>query len=117
MEKQYYCKNRPNPFRNETLIGFELPNTEYATFRIMDLQGRILKSINGILSQGYHEVYFSPLDLENSIRSLILRTQNSSKCIHKEDDSDKIKSSLKPTFFRTTMEPGTKLIFVLAFFI
>lgn len=52
-------QNRPNPFRSETMIGFSLPESQYARLTIYDIQGRSLKVIEGQYGRGYHEVEIS----------------------------------------------------------
>lgn len=50
-------QNAPNPFQSETTIGFTLPIAGPATLKIMDIQGRILKTIQGQYEKGYHQIY------------------------------------------------------------
>ena len=56
-------QNRPNPFRDETLISFNLPKDTLATLTIYDVNGRILKVIKGDFNTGYNEVPLSASDL------------------------------------------------------
>lgn len=49
-------QNTPNPFDQETKIGFVLPSTSSALIRIMDLNGKLLKLVSGEFSQGYNEI-------------------------------------------------------------
>jgi hypothetical protein len=49
-------QNQPNPFKEETLIGFYLPEASFATLTLMDASGRVLKTIEGGFTQGYNEV-------------------------------------------------------------
>ncbi len=49
-------QNRPNPFRMQTIIGFELPESAHATLRILDSTGKVLSSISGDYTRGYNEV-------------------------------------------------------------
>jgi len=55
-------QNKPNPFQNETIIGFELPNASAATLTIMDVSGRILKVVNNNYQKGYHEILIKDLN-------------------------------------------------------
>ena len=56
-------QNQPNPFSNQTLIGFNLPETSFATLTIYDVAGRILKQYTGDFAKGYNEVSVSRSDL------------------------------------------------------
>ena len=49
-------QNRPNPFRQETTIGFVLPEAMTATLTVYDVTGRVLRSIKGDYSKGYQTV-------------------------------------------------------------
>jgi uncharacterized repeat protein (TIGR01451 family) len=49
-------QNRPNPFRQGTIIGFDLPEAGNAELHIFDLNGRLLKTFNGDYASGYNEI-------------------------------------------------------------
>ncbi|MBI5916524.1 MAG: HYR domain-containing protein [Bacteroidetes bacterium] len=49
-------QNVPNPFNDATVIGFQLPEASSATLTVFDLSGRVVKSVSGDFSKGYHEV-------------------------------------------------------------
>lgn len=49
-------QNTPNPFNGETVIGFTLPQTGSVAFRILDMSGRIEKTIHRTFQKGYHEI-------------------------------------------------------------
>ena len=49
-------QNAPNPFSDETVISFHLPTAGKATLRIMDAQGKILKSIRNSYTKGHHQI-------------------------------------------------------------
>jgi len=49
-------QNTPNPFRNTTQIGFELPKATPATFTIYDATGKVVKTIQGNFTAGYHQI-------------------------------------------------------------
>ncbi len=49
-------QNRPNPFNQQTTIGFKLPVAEYASLVIFDISGRTLKVFEGDYIAGYNEV-------------------------------------------------------------
>lgn len=49
-------QNRPNPFRQATTIGFQLPEQTSAVISVFDLTGRKIREIKGDYSKGYHEI-------------------------------------------------------------
>ncbi len=55
-------QNRPNPFHDKTLIGFHLPEDSEATLSVMDETGRLLYTLPGVYSRGYHTI-----PLENTL--------------------------------------------------
>ncbi|MFT6705877.1 MAG: hypothetical protein ACJATF_000701, partial [Flavobacteriales bacterium] len=52
-------QNMPNPFKEETVIGFELPESTKGTLSIYDASGRILKQIDGDFVKGYNSINLS----------------------------------------------------------
>jgi hypothetical protein len=56
-------QNRPNPFKGETVISFQLPESEEGVLTIYDLTGRIVKTIRRSFIAGYNEVALSSTDL------------------------------------------------------
>ncbi|MFK7808261.1 MAG: T9SS type A sorting domain-containing protein, partial [Saprospiraceae bacterium] len=59
-------QNIPNPFANETLIGFNLPESMAVTISIYDLSGRVLKQIEGDFEKGYNAVSVAQDELRGS---------------------------------------------------
>ncbi len=59
-------QNRPNPFNNETLIAFNLPEMTTATLTIYDVAGRVLKQQKGDFNKGYNEITISRAELSGS---------------------------------------------------
>lgn len=49
-------QNRPNPFKAETNISFNLPEASKATLTIYDINGKVLKVIEANYNAGYNEV-------------------------------------------------------------
>jgi hypothetical protein len=49
-------QNRPNPFTNETLISFILPETNSAELSVYDITGRKIYTFKGPFTKGYNEV-------------------------------------------------------------
>jgi Secretion system C-terminal sorting domain/Dockerin type I domain len=72
-------QNRPNPFSNETVISFILPETNSTHLTIFDINGREIYSMNQVFNKGYNEitvpkslikttgVYFYRLQSEKSV--------------------------------------------------
>ncbi len=56
-------QNIPNPFKDETVISFYLPESGAATLSIMDVTGRLLKVYEGEFSEGYNEIGVNRSDL------------------------------------------------------
>ena len=56
-------QNTPNPFRNETLISFNLPKASNARLSIMDVSGRVVRVIEATYPAGYNEVSLNSSDL------------------------------------------------------
>ena len=51
-------QNQPNPFREETTIGFRLPQAGRAILRVYSADGRLVKTVVGNFAQGYNSVVF-----------------------------------------------------------
>ncbi len=49
-------QNRPNPFREETIISFNLPQSGNATLSVCDVTGKVVKTIDQTFEKGYNEV-------------------------------------------------------------
>ena len=49
-------QNTPNPFKAETMIGFNLPEAGEVTLKIFDVSGRILRLIEMDAAKGYNSV-------------------------------------------------------------
>lgn len=49
-------QNSPNPFKDETVISFFLPISGEATLRIMDVQGKLLETIEGTYPKGFNQI-------------------------------------------------------------
>jgi uncharacterized repeat protein (TIGR01451 family) len=59
-------QNRPNPFRESTIIGFELPEAGRAQLSIFDLSGRLLRTYEGEFAKGYHEYTLNRSELNQA---------------------------------------------------
>ena len=49
-------QNTPNPFKNVTTIGFNLPVATTATLKVFDLSGKVLRSLEIEGTKGYNSV-------------------------------------------------------------
>ncbi len=56
-------QNRPNPFNDETTIGFHLPTASEASLKIYDVSGKLLKVIQNNFSAGYNEIRVQKTEL------------------------------------------------------
>ncbi len=56
-------QNEPNPFTTNTIVGFELPLSADATFTVLDVTGKVVKTVNGNFAKGYNEIELSKSDL------------------------------------------------------
>ena len=57
-------QNRPNPFKQSTVIGFSLPTAANVTLTFYDVSGKQLKQINGDFVKGYNEVSLNRNELQ-----------------------------------------------------
>ena len=55
--------NTPNPFNAETVIGFNLPTAGEATFKVMDISGKVLKSVTADYAKGYNQISLNAKEL------------------------------------------------------
>ncbi len=56
-------QNTPNPFKDATIIAFNLPKATHAKITMTDISGRILKVIEEDYEVGYHEISLKRADL------------------------------------------------------
>ena len=59
-------QNQPNPFQNETVIGFNLLEAGEATLTIFDVAGRIIHQVKGAYASGYNQVNISKANISQS---------------------------------------------------
>lgn len=72
--------NKPNPFRERTVIAFTLPEAMQATLFIQDMNGRVVKRIEGAYEKGYHEIVLQADDLSaEGVLIYTLQTPGSAK--------------------------------------
>ena len=73
-------QNKPNPFNETTVVGFELPEIQELSLIIYDLDGKVLKKITKTYSKGYHEYVVKASELGSAgIFYIQLNTQNFSE--------------------------------------
>ena len=67
----------PNPFNSTTRIRFGLPISDMVEIRIFNSMGRLCGiPLSGKLSEGYHEITWSPDNLPSGIYLIELCAQN-----------------------------------------
>lgn len=49
-------QNRPNPFKDETIIAFKLPEDQNITLSVFDVTGKLIHQVNGFYFRGYNEI-------------------------------------------------------------
>jgi hypothetical protein len=59
-------QNKPNPWSNQTIIGFYLPADAPATFTIYDVEGKVLKTIYNQYKAGYNSIILSDRDIPSA---------------------------------------------------
>lgn len=51
-------QNQPNPFNETTTVGFRLPESGRAAFRVFNASGQLVKTVVGNFEKGYNELTF-----------------------------------------------------------
>ncbi len=59
-------QNTPNPFAEETIIGFFMGEAAQATLTLTDISGRIVKTLSDDFAKGYNEIRLKRSDLSAS---------------------------------------------------
>ena len=59
-------QNNPNPFEESTNIGFNIPNSGVVNLTVYDLNGKVLKQVEGDFSKGYNEISVDKSELSSS---------------------------------------------------
>ncbi len=67
-------QNAPNPFRQETYIGFDLPADMYADLIIFDQFGKMVRTFSGNYARGYNRIEIPKETLSNGVYYYTLRT-------------------------------------------
>ncbi|NBC06101.1 MAG: HYR domain-containing protein, partial [Bacteroidetes bacterium] len=75
LEKRFELyQNKPNPFREVTQIGFQLPEAAPATLTISDVHGRIVKQLEIQGVEGYNGVIIERSGLPTGVLRYTVRT-------------------------------------------
>ena len=67
-------QNTPNPFRDQTVIGFVLPEAASARLTIYDVSGKQVKLVSGDYEAGYNEISLNKTDLAEGMLYYQLET-------------------------------------------
>ncbi|MEM9917485.1 MAG: HYR domain-containing protein [Bacteroidota bacterium] len=59
-------QNRPNPFRDQTIISFSLPKSGFATLSVLDVSGRVIKTYEDQFEKGYNEIPVNSSELPSA---------------------------------------------------
>ncbi|MCB0608172.1 MAG: DUF11 domain-containing protein [Lewinella sp.] len=59
-------QNKPNPFSDRTVIGFQLPEDSEVTITIHDVSGKAVKLIRDNYAKGYNQLTLSRRELNNA---------------------------------------------------
>jgi hypothetical protein len=57
-------QNEPNPFSDQTIIGFTLPQAMSASLTVFDLNGRVVMQVEGEYARGYNQLVLKAGDLK-----------------------------------------------------
>ena len=60
-------QNQPNPFENETTIGFTLPQSGEAVLTITNNLGQVVKTIKGVYRSGHNMIVLKDLGLPEGV--------------------------------------------------
>ncbi|MBP6184103.1 MAG: T9SS type A sorting domain-containing protein [Saprospiraceae bacterium] len=59
-------QNEPNPFRDVTIIGFNLPEASRATLKVYDVTGKVVKVVRGDFAKGYNSINLDRTDIHGN---------------------------------------------------
>jgi len=78
-------QNQPNPFTQQTIIGFQLPSATTATLSIYNINGQLVKTFSGYYQAGYNELLIDLKDLTTNSGVLYyhLQTPNTKRLTKK----------------------------------
>jgi hypothetical protein len=67
-------QNIPNPFKNRTLIRFQLPAAADATLTISDVSGKVLKLVRGSYAKGLNQIELNSQELPTGVLTYTLQS-------------------------------------------
>jgi hypothetical protein len=67
-------QNVPNPFKGQTVIGFNLPVANDVTLTISDMTGRVLKLVRNNYDAGYNTIILNSNDLPAGVLNYTLKS-------------------------------------------
>ncbi|MEM1214319.1 MAG: cohesin domain-containing protein [Bacteroidota bacterium] len=62
-EEFYLEQNRPNPFGDQTIIGFQIPNASEVTLTIYDTHGKVMRVYRQHFAAGYNQLLVDAADI------------------------------------------------------
>jgi len=71
-------QNQPNPFTQQTTIGFNLPTNSTAQLSIYNMSGKVLRVIEGDYQRGYNEIVIEDANLTSGVLYYQLDTPTNS---------------------------------------
>ncbi len=74
VKKLRLYQNQPNPFSNETVIAFELPEASAVTLKLFDVSGRMVKEVEGHFPKGHNSISISNENLVSGLYHYQLMT-------------------------------------------
>jgi hypothetical protein len=75
------CQNVPNPFNDQTLISFSLPQAGFAEIEVYNFLGQLVATpMTGEMAAGQHSVNFKAADLPAGMYLCKLYTADGSVC-------------------------------------
>jgi hypothetical protein len=75
-------QNYPNPFNSSTVIKFNLPKSGYVSFKLYDVNGREVGSIeNRAFNEGANSFIYSPANLASGMYFLRIYSESKSQLI------------------------------------
>jgi len=60
--KNQLMQNRPNPVSSSTVVPFELIEGGTVTLKVIDINGKLIKVVNGDFAKGYNEIKLSNMN-------------------------------------------------------
>ncbi|MGB4838106.1 MAG: T9SS type A sorting domain-containing protein [Saprospiraceae bacterium] len=66
-------QNTPNPFKETTIIGFELPSEMKASITVYDISGKVIRTSNVLGAKGYNTVELNKSELHSGVLYYTLR--------------------------------------------